>query len=114
MTRTQVFKQSWAHTGEWPDCYPWPNGHNPELMTQNAELEGPFRREFWQMVQQELKDGLVMGLKLLSVVAFVMFVSACTTVTLRTPNCEASVEHVAGVTGVQRMETSQCWFEIRG
>ena len=40
--------------------------------------------------------------------------AGCTTVTLRTPNCEASFEHVAGVTGVQRMDTSQCYFEIRG
>ena len=41
-------------------------------------------------------------------------VEGCTTVTLRTPNCEASFEHIAGFTGVQRMETTNCYFEIRG
>ena len=58
--------------------------------------------------------GFVVGLKLLSVVAFMSVLSACTTVTLRTPNCEASFEHIVGITGVQRMETSNCYFEIGG
>ena len=49
-----------------------------------------------------------------SLLLVALLLAGCTTITLRTPNCEAQIAHIAGVTGTQTISTSNCWFEISG
>ena len=65
-TRTQVFKDSWAHIGKWPAAYSYPRctgGQSPYSVCRRADDAVRVHAAYWQEVADELRDGLIFGLR---------------------------------------------------
>lgn len=64
--RTQVFKDSWAHTALWPPVYKYPpctDYRYPGIACRTAERAALVARAFWQEVAEEIHAGVV-GIRL--------------------------------------------------
>lgn len=64
-TRTQIFKDSWAHRGVWSSRYSYPactDYQNPSKVCATPEGASRAAAAYWQEVADSLREGMVFGL----------------------------------------------------
>ena len=61
--RTQVFKQSWTHTGKFPAAYTWQDWSGP-ITDPTPEACATQAVKFWDFVRQDVDAGLIIGFAL--------------------------------------------------